>query len=139
MTRVASLAFFLAAVVQAAAQNAPAVFPLDKPFKGVSISGFDVQRQGITFTVVRDRGSNRLVGSGSTGCNNWTATVVIREDQIDVTDISATAKHCRSMKTQEAFLTSLKSANKWRVEGQRLILEGEAARLLLTPGGSASR
>ena len=133
MMRFVSLALILAAMAPAAAQTVPADFPLEKSFKGVSISGFDVQRQGITFTVARDRARNRLAASGSTGCNTWTATAVIREDQIDLTEISATAKHCRNMKTEEAFLTSLKSANKWRLDGQRLILEGEAARLLLTP------
>jgi heat shock protein HslJ len=140
MMRLAWLAFFLAMVVPASAQNAPTDFPLDKTFKGVSISGFDVQKQGLTLTVTRDRASNRLVASGSTGCNNWTANVVIREDQVDVAEIIATKKHCsRGMKTEEAFLTTLKSAHRWRVDGQRLILEGEAARLLLTAGAPDRR
>jgi heat shock protein HslJ len=137
--RLASLAFVLAAVLPAAAQNVPPAFPLDKPFKGVSISGFDVQKQGITLTVARDRANNRLTASGSTGCNNWTAAVALRDDQIDLTEIVATKKNCgRKMKTEEAFLTTLKSTHKWRVEGPRLIFEGEAGRLLLTAGGPES-
>ena len=41
------------------------------------------------------------------------------------------------MTTEEAFLTTLKSAQRWRIDDKdRLIMEGEAARLLLTAGGA---
>jgi hypothetical protein len=37
------------------------------------------------------------------------------------------------MTTEEAFLTALKSAHRWRIDDKnRLIMEGDAARLLLT-------
>ena len=138
MTRAGLLVPLLAALsLPAAAQDVPPGFPLDKTFKGVSISGYDVQKRGLTFTVTRDRAGNRLVASGSTGCNNWTATVILRDEQIDFSEIGGTKKHCgRGMATEEAFLTSLKSAHRWRVDGPKLILEGEAARLLLTAGAS---
>jgi heat shock protein HslJ len=134
MRRVGLLLPLLAALIEAAAaQDVPREFPLDKSFKAISISGYDVQTRGLTFTVSRDRAGNRLVASGSTGCNNWTATVVLREEQIDFADLVTTKKHCgRGMTTEEAFLTTLKSAHRWRLDGAKLILEGEAARLLLT-------
>ena len=93
----------------------------------------------MTFAVAPDAQSNRLVGSGNAGCNSWTASVVLREDQIDVMNIATTKKMCPKprMTSEEAFLTTLKSAQRWRVDDKgRLIIEGEAARLLLTAGGA---
>jgi heat shock protein HslJ len=126
-------------VVAAAAQEKPRSFPLGKSFKVVSISGFDVQKAGMTFTIAPEPQSNRLIGSGNAGCNSWTAGVVLREDQIDITNIVTTRKICPKprMTSEEAFLTTLKSAQRWRIDDKnRLIVEGEAARLLLTTGGA---
>jgi heat shock protein HslJ len=132
--------FLLVALMfPAAAQDAARNFPLGKPFKVISISGFDVQKASITLTITPEPQSNRWVGSGIAGCNNWTAGVVIREDQIDITNVSTTRKMCPKprMTTEEAFLTTLKSAQRWRIDDKnRLIIEGEAARLLLTGGGA---
>jgi heat shock protein HslJ len=126
-------------IVAATAQEKPPGFPLGRSFKVISISGFDVQRAGMTFAVAPEPQSNRLIGSGSAGCNSWTAGVVLREDQIDITNIVTTRKMCPKprMTSEEAFLTTLKSAQRWRIDDKnRLILEGEAARLLLTAGGA---
>jgi heat shock protein HslJ len=126
-------------VTPAAAQDALRNFPLGRSFKVVSISGFDVQKVNMTFAVAPEPQTNRLVGSGHAGCNNWTATVVLREDQIDITNIATTRKFCGKprMTSEEAFVTSLKSAQRWRIDDKnRLILEGEAARLLLTASGA---
>jgi heat shock protein HslJ len=117
-------------------------FPVGQTFKVVSISGFDVQNAGMTFTVSAEPQSNRLVGIGNAGCNTWSATVVLREDQLDIMTIATTRKMCSKtrMTTEEAFLTSLKSAQRWRIDEKgRLILEGEAARLLLTAAGAAKQ
>lgn len=125
--------------VPAGAQEASRKFPLGRTFKVVSISGFDVQRAAMTLTVAPEPQSNRLVGSGHAGCNSWTAGVVLREDQIDITNIVTTKKMCPKprMTSEEAFLTTLKSAQRWRTDDKgRLVVEGEAARLLLTAGGA---
>ena len=64
---------------------------------------------------------------------------MIREDQIDIMNVATTRKMCPKprMTTEEAFLTTLKSAQRWRIDDKnRLIIEGEAARLLLTAGGA---
>jgi heat shock protein HslJ len=117
---------------------AAAEFPLDKAFKAISISGFDVQKAGITFTVARGQGGFR--GSGHAGCNTWTATAMIREDQIEFAEIAATKKNCGAprMKTEDAFLSSLRTAQRWRIDDKsRLIIEGETARLLLTSTGAS--
>ena len=113
-------------------------FPLDKSFKAISISGFDVQKAAITFIVARGQGGFR--GSGNAGCNTWTANAMIREDQIDFADIATTKKNCGGprMKTEDAFLASLRTAQRWRIDDKgRLIIEGETARLLLTSAGAA--
>ena len=112
-------------------------FPLGTPFKTISISGYDVQKIGMTLKIVRDGG--QLRASGHAGCNGWSAVAVIRDEQIDFTDIVTTRKFCGGprMKSEEAFLTSLRSARRWRIDDKnRVILEGDAARLLLTPGGA---
>ena len=142
MMRVIQASLFLAAMALPAAAQDARKFPIGKAFKVVSISGFDVQKAGMTLTISAEPHSNRLVGSGNAGCNSWTASVVLRDDQIDITNVVTTRKFCGKprMTSEEAFLTTLKSAERWRLDDkQRLILEGTAARLLLTGGGSDKR
>ncbi len=43
------------------------------------------------------------------------------------------------MTAEDAFLTSLRSAKRWRVDGDRLIIEGDAARLLMKAGTAAKK
>lgn len=136
------LALLTALALPAAAQDASRNFPLGKAFKVISISGFDVQNAGITLTITPEPQSNRWVGSGNAGCNNWNAGVVIREDQIDIMNVATTRKMCPKarMTTEEAFLTTLRSAQRWRIDDKnRLIIEGEAARLLLTGTGGGGQ
>jgi heat shock protein HslJ len=136
------VALLVASVGSVAAQTVPAGFPLDRGYKGISISGFDVQRAGITLTVTRNAKESRVVGSGSGGCNNWSATFIFRDgDAMDVAEVVTTRRACAKAKmtTEEAFLTTLKSAHRWRVDGNRLILEGEAGRLLLTGAAPAGK
>ena len=137
MTRIVSVLLLLGvAVLPAAAQNAPRTFPLGQTFKALSISGFEMAKIGATVMVQRD--GDRLKGAGHAGCNGWSGTVILREDQIDVIDVVTTKKFCGKprMTSEEAFLASLKSAHRWRVDDKnRLILEGDTARLLLTAVG----
>ena len=130
------LILLLAAVASPAlAQNAGR-FPMDKSYKAISISGFDVQNKGLSLLVSKGTGSDELKGSGNAGCNNWNATVILRDDQIDFTNIVTTKKMCGKpvMNAEDAFLTSLRSAKRWHVDGDKLIVEGDAARLMLKPG-----
>jgi heat shock protein HslJ len=130
----------LALVLPAHAQETPRDFPIDRAFKAISISGFDVQKAGITLTVARKSDDDGLHGSGHAGCNSWNANVVVRDGQIDFVNIVTTRKFCGGgrMKTEEAFLRSLRTTSRWRLDGRRLILEGEAARLLMTSDAAAS-
>ena len=108
-------------------------FPMNTTYKAISISGFDVQKMELTLTVTKSGDGFR--GSGSAGCNNWTAGVMLREDQIDFASIATTRKMCDKgrMTAEEAFTNSLRTAQRWRFDDKnRLIIEGEAARLLLT-------
>ena len=119
----------------ALAQNA-ARFPMDQSYKAISISGFDVQNKGLSLLFSKGSGSDELKGSGNAGCNSWNATVIRRDDQIDFINIVTTKKRCGKpvMHAEEAFLTSLRSAKRWHVDGDKLIIEGDAARLMLKPG-----
>jgi heat shock protein HslJ len=134
MTRIASAVLLLSLALPAAAQQGG--FPVDKSYKAISISGFDVQNKGLSLTVARGSGSGELRGSGNAGCNNWSASVILRDDQIDFTNIVTTKKMCGKpvMTAEDAFLTSLRSAKRWHIDGDKLIVEGDAARLMLKPG-----
>ena len=46
-----------------------------------------------------------LRGSGNAGCNSWNATVILRDDQIDFTNIVTTKKMCGKpvMTAEDAF------------------------------------
>jgi len=133
MTRFASSVLALAAMaLPAVAQDGPRAFPVGIAYKAISISGFDVQKMGLTLTVAKS--GDGLRGSGSAGCNTWTAGVILRDDQIDFATIATTRKLCdkNRMKAEEAFTNSLRGAQRWRIDDKnRLIIEGETARLLL--------
>jgi hypothetical protein len=133
MMRIVSFLVLTGLTVPAFAQDRG--FPLDRSYAAISISGFDVQQKGLGLTVSRAANGD-LRGSGNAGCNGWNATVIVHDDQIDFTNIVTTRKMCGKpqMTAEDAFLTSLRSAKRWHVEGDKLIIEGDAARLLLKPG-----
>jgi META domain len=128
----------LTALTSPALAQSAAPFPMDKSYKAISISGFDVQNKGLSLLVAKGSGSDELKGSGNAGCNNWNATVILRDDQIDFTNIVTTKKMCGKgeMKAEDAFLTSLRSAKRWHIDGDKLVVEGDAARLMLKPGAA---
>jgi heat shock protein HslJ len=124
---------FLVATALPVAAQGTREFPMNTTYKAISISGFDVQKMDLTLTVSKSGDGFR--GSGSAGCNNWTAGVMLREDQIDFTSIATTKKMCDKgrMTAEGAFTNSLRTAQRWRFDDKnRLIIEGETARLLLT-------
>ena len=132
MKHIIGLTLLLALTLPVQAQSR---FPVGKSYKAISISGFDVQNKGLSMTVSRDpKGDMR--GSGSAGCNSWNATVLLRDEQLDFANIVTTKKLCAKpmMIAEDAFLSSLRSAKRWRIDGDKLIIEGDAARLMLKPG-----
>ena len=132
MKRIIGLTLLLALTLPVQAQSR---FPVDKSYKAISISGFDVQNKGLSMTVSGDpKGDMR--GSGSAGCNSWNATVLLRDEQLDFANIVTTKKSCAkpTMIAEDAFLSSLRSAKRWRIDGDKLIIEGDAASLMLKPG-----
>ena len=108
MKRIIGLPLLLVLTLPVQAQSR---FPVDKSFKAISISGFDVQNKGLSMTVSGDpKGDMR--GSGSAGCNSWNATVILHDDQLDFTNIVTTRKLCAkpTMTAEDAFRSSLSSA-----------------------------
>ena len=68
MMRVLHVPLLLAAFASpAAAQDASRNFPLGKTFKVISISGFDVQKAGITLTIAPESQSNRWAAAAVPG------------------------------------------------------------------------
>jgi heat shock protein HslJ len=134
MMRIIALGWLLTALVSPAFAQGARDFPVGKTYEAISISGFDVQKMKMTLMIAKDaKGDVR--GTGHAGCNTWNGAAIVRGDQIDFADIATTRKMCGKpiMTAEEAFLTSLKSAQRWRIDGERLIIEGDAARLLMRP------
>ena len=75
-------------------------------------------------------------GSGNAGCNSWNATVILRDEQTRLHQHRDDQENVRQaeMTAEDAFLSSLRSAKRWHVDGDKLIIEGDAARLMLKPG-----
>jgi heat shock protein HslJ len=124
----------------AAAQPAQPGFPVNTTYKAISISGFDVQKMGLTLTVSKT--GEGLRASGSAGCNSWTAGIILGDEQIDFAGIATTKKMCDKgrMTAESAFTNSLRTAQRWRIDDKnRLIIEGEAARLLLSAAAAKPR
>jgi heat shock protein HslJ len=116
-----------------AAAQAPKEFPIGATYKVISISGFDVQNKNMTLTVTRTGSDARATGFA--GCNDWNAGVLLRDNEIDFATIATTRKACDKgrMKAEDAFTNSLRTAQRWHFDDKnRLIIEGETARLLLT-------
>jgi len=133
MRGMVSFGTVLALMAVPAAAQAPKQFPVGATYKVISISGFDVQNKNMTLTVTKTGSDARAAGFA--GCNNWTAGALLRDGEIDFTEIATTKKACDKgrMKAEEAFTNSLRTAQRWRFDDKnRLIIEGETARLLLT-------
>jgi heat shock protein HslJ len=133
MTRGLAVLLFALLAWPALAQVEP-VFPVDRSYKVLTISGYDVRTKGLSITVTHKGGDYRA--GGQAGCNTWTSAVVLRTKEIDFVDISTTKKTCGkpAMDTQEAFLSALRQANRWRLDREGLTIEGDAASLVLKPG-----
>jgi heat shock protein HslJ len=140
MRRLLALGIALTLVALPALAQGTREFPMNASYKVISISGFDVQKMDLTLTVTKS--PEGLRGAGNAGCNNWTAGVILRDDHIDFTGIATTKKACDKgkMTAESAFTNSLRTAQRWRFDDKnRLIIEGETARLLLTASSGAKR
>jgi heat shock protein HslJ len=62
--------------------------------------------------------------AGSTGCNTLTGRYQVKNTRIAFNQVATTKMACPTapMKTEQDFLTALKQANAWHVEGARLEL-----------------
>ena len=133
MRGMVSIATVLALMALPAMAQAPREFPIGATYKVISISGFDVQNKNLTLTVTK--AGDGMRGAGNAGCNDWTAGVLLRDSEIDFTSIATTKKPCDKarMTAEDAFTNSLRTAQRWHFDDKnRLIIEGDTARLLLT-------
>ena len=133
MRGMVSIATVLALMALPAMAQVPREFPIGATYKVISISGFDVQNKNLTLTVTK--AGDGMRGAGNAGCNDWTAGVLLRDSEIDFTSIATTKKACDKarMTAEDAFTNSLRTAQRWHFDDKnRLIIEGDTARLLLT-------
>jgi len=110
------------------------VFPIDRSYRVVTISGYDVRTKGLSMTVSHKGGDYRAAGQA--GCNTWTSPIVLRTREIYFVDIATTKKVCGKpeMDTQEAFISALRKADRWGLDRNGLAIAGDAASLVLKPG-----
>jgi heat shock protein HslJ len=121
-------------VSAAAAAQTPFVFPLNQHFTAISLNGQDYAAKSPTLTVNLDANRNVLLGAGFAGCNTWNGRVTLADQRFGVGELGTTKMFCSDQMTAEAgFLTALKSVTRWRMEGAKLVLEGEQTTLLLSP------
>ena len=121
-------------VSAAAAAQSPWGFPLEQRFVATSLNGQNYGAKSPTLTITRDPKNHVLVGAGFAGCNTWRGQITLGERQFGVGYLGATKMYCADQVTAEAdFLTALKSVKRWRMDGPKLVLEGEQTSLLLSP------
>lgn len=65
-----------------------------------------------------DRSKNQI--SGNTGCNRFSGTMEIVEEQVSFSQISSTEMMCREMKVEQAFLTTLKEVSTYKIAENKL-------------------
>jgi heat shock protein HslJ len=72
--------------------------------------------------------------NGNAGCNEYHAAYVLSGYQITVGDTAATRMHCGEaiMEQEEAFLSSLRSARTYEIDGRRLILHHAGGSLIFS-------
>ena len=140
MRRMVVLGIVMVLVAGSAAAQGAREFLMNAAYKVISISGLDVQHMDLTLTVTKS--GDGLRGAGNAGCNNWTAGVILRDDQIHFMPIATTRKACdkERMTAESAFTNSLRTAQRWHFDDKnQLIIEGETAQLLLTASSGEKR
>ena len=126
-------------VSAAAAAQTPFGFPLDQRFVAISLNGRNYEAKSPTLTVRLDPNRNVLMGAGFAGCNTWNGRITLGDRQFAVDDLGTTKMFCADRMAAEAgFLDALKSVTRWRMDGQKLVLDGAHATLLLVPSEPAA-
>jgi heat shock protein HslJ len=126
-------------VSAAAAAQTPFGFPLNQRFVAISLNGQNYAAKSPTLAVKLDANRNVLTGAGFAGCNTWSGQITLGDRQFGVGDLGTTKMFCADQMAAEAgFLTAMKSVTRWRMDGPRLVLEGERTTLLLSPAALAA-
>ena len=121
-------------VSAAAAAQTPFGFPLNQRFVAISLNGQHYEAKSPTLTVRFDTNRDVLMGAGFAGCNTWNGRITLGDRHFGVGNLGTTKMFCADRMTAEAgFLTALKSVTRWRMDGQRLVLDGQRTTLLLAP------
>ncbi len=123
----------------AAAAQSQFGFPVNQRFVASSLNGHDYAAKSPTLAVSLDVNRDVLTGVGFAGCNSWISHITLGDKQFGVGNLGTTKMFCVDQMTAEAsFLTALKAVTRWRMDGPRLVLEGERTTLLLSPATSAA-
>ena len=142
MRRAAALWLLLALFTRlAVAEEATRRFPVDQRFSVAYLNGKDAGAKLLSLTIRRDQNGKGYRGGGFAGCNTWTARIEIDGDRLAVKEVGTTRKFCHGerMRTENEFLTTLRSLTRWHMDGPSLVLTGGGTGLLLVPSARAVR
>ena len=82
--------------------------------------------------VVPTAGLHDGVVRGSTGCNQYSAQYSVNGDSLDIGDLTMTRMACAPPRAEveQAYVIAMGLVTTWAVEGQELVLSGDAGELL---------
>ena len=109
-------------IIPKASSEQPLAFPLDRTMVAVSYKDQQFKDDRPTLLV---SASNR--GTGFSACNNWSATIIPRNDgRILIGPVAISKRACvdRLMHNEKVFLFVLATAQKWTYDGKTLKFEG---------------
>jgi len=92
---------------------------------GVDVDGWEASAPSISF-------GEDGTASGSSGCNQWGGSYTFDGDTLELGEIAMTSMGCPppADEVERAYMDALQQANRWRLEGDELVLLDDDAELL---------
>lgn len=92
---------------------------------GVDVDGWEASAPSIRF-------GEDGTASGSSGCNQWGGSYAFDGDTLELGEIAMTSMGCPppADDVERAYMDALQQANRWRLEGEELVLLDDDAELL---------
>lgn len=69
--------------------------------------------------------------NGNTSCNRFSAKIAVIDDQVEISDLSATEMMCSNVEVESAFLNALKNVSTYTLHEEKLQLLDENKNLIM--------
>jgi heat shock protein HslJ len=106
-------------------------FPLNRTFAAISYKDQTFKDDRPTILI---SASNR--GTGFSACNNWSATILPRQDQrLVIGPVAISKRKCeeRLMHNEQVFLFVMRTSQEWFYDGYTLTLKGPYGEMKFQP------